>query len=123
MHIRVRSKDFKLTPSIDGFAREQVHSALSRLDTDFIAVDVFLKDINGPRGGVDKQVLIRVRLPNRQVITVTATHESFYGAMGQSAKRIKRAVKRHIRKSRNFAKRRLADALLERRLAMATNLD
>jgi hypothetical protein len=64
MNITAKAHDFELSEAIAGFARDQLSAALNRFSDGIIFVDVYMKDTNGPRGGADKQVLIRVRLRN-----------------------------------------------------------
>ena len=117
MNITTRAQDFELTPAIDRFVRDHLNAALSRIDEDIIAIDVFMKDANGPRGGVDKQVLIRVRLRNRQEMALVTMHDDMYAAIRKGIKRTKTAVRRQVRKSRRFEKRRLRDVLGDDNLA------
>ena len=111
MNINTRAQDFELTRAIDQFARDQLRAALARIDEDIVAVDIYMKDANGPRGGVDKQVLIRVRLRNRQQIALVTMHEDMYAAIMKGIKRTKRAVRRQMRKSRHFEKQRMRELL------------
>ena len=111
MNISCRAQGFELNAAIDGFVREEVQSTLARFSEEIISVDVFLKDTNGPKGGVDKQVLMRVQIRGRQQIAMQTTREDLYAAIRISAKRAKRAVRRSLRKARRFEKlslRRLA---------------
>ena len=111
MNITTRAQDFELTGAIDRFVRDHLRVALQRIDEDIVTIDVFMKDANGPRGGVDKQVLIRVRLRNRQQIALVTRHEDMYAAIRKGIKRTKTAVRRQVRKSRHFEKRRLREVL------------
>lgn len=107
MNINARAHDFELTDAIARFTHDQLHAALNRFSDGVIFVDVYMKDTNGPRGGIDKQVLIRVRLRNRQQITTETAHEDLYSAIRKGAKRTKRVVRRTLRKSARIEKRRL----------------
>ena len=109
MQITTRTQGFELNTAIDAFVRNRLHVALKRLSASVVAIDVFAKDTNGPKGGVDKLVLIRVQLPNRQVLAVETAHENLYAAIEKGAKRTKRAVRRHLRKARHIEKQRLRD--------------
>ena len=111
MDITTRTQGFELTDAINQFVTEQVESMLHRIDEDIVAVDVFVKDANGPKGGVDKQALIRVSLRNRQVIALETTHENVYAAIKNGLKRTKRAVRRHLKKSQEIQKQRICDQL------------
>lgn len=119
MNITTRAQDFELTPAIDQFARECLRAALKRIDEDVVRIDLYMKDSNGPRGGVDKQVLIRVRMRNRLQIALVTTHEDMYAAIRLGIKRTKRAVRRQIRKSRRFDKRRLREFVPDNGLVAA----
>lgn len=119
MNITTRAQDFKMSTSIDQFVRDQVHTALHRFSEDILAVDVFMKDSNGPKGGVDKQALIRVRLRNRQVIALGTAHENLYAAVKKGSKQIKRAVRRHLQKSHRIQKQRIRDHLHDIDIAAA----
>ena len=122
MNINTRAVGFELTPAIDEFARSNLVAALGRIDEDIITIDVFMKDTNGPRGGVDKQVLVCVRLRNRQQVAVVTKHEDLYAAIVKSTKRSKRAVRRQLRKSRRFEKQRMNE-LLSTGLAGSSSID
>lgn len=111
MNVTTRAQDFGMSKAIDQFARDQVRAVLQRFSSDIIAVDVFMKDSNGPKGGIDKQVLIRVRLRNRQAIALETAHENLYAAIKKGSKRTRRAVRRHLRKSQRIQKQRMRDHL------------
>ena len=85
MQITTKTQGFELNTAIDAFVRNRLHVALKRLSASVVAIDVFAKDTNGPKGGVDKLVLIRVQLPNRQVLAVETSHENLYAAIEKGA--------------------------------------
>ena len=107
MNITAKAHDFELSEAIAGFAHDQLSAALNRFSDGIVFVDVYMKDTNGPRGGVDKQVLVRVRLRNRQLITTETTDENLYVAIRRGAKRTRRVVRRTLKKSARIKKRRL----------------
>lgn len=111
MNITTSAQDFEMSSAIDQFVRDQLSSVLKRLSEDVVAVDVFLKDTNGPKGGVDKHALIRVQLRNRQVIALETKHDDLYAAIRIGSKRAKRAVRRQLRKSQRIQKLRMRDHL------------
>ena len=107
MNITARAHNFEFSEAIAGFAHDQLSAALNRFSDGVIFVDLYMKDTNGPRGGVDKQVLIRVRLRNRQLIATETTHEDLYMAIRRGARCTKRVVRRTLRKSARINKLRL----------------
>lgn len=104
MNITNRTQGFELSSAIDVFVRSEIRGTLGRFAEEVISVNVFMKDTNGPKGGVDKQVLMRIQLRGRQQITVQTTREDLYSAVRVSSKRAKRAVRRNVRKARRFEK-------------------
>ncbi len=111
MNITSRTQGFELSSAIDAVVTEEIQSTLQRYSEEIVSVNVFMKDINGPKGGVDKQVVLRIQMRGRQQITLQTARESLYAAIRISAKRAKRAVRRNVRKARRFEKvslRRLA---------------
>ena len=107
MNITTTAQSSDTSPQLATFVRSRLINAFKRIDMDIIAIDVFMKDLNGPKGGVDKLVLIRVQLPKRQVVTIESQHENMYAAISNGTKRARHAVRRQLRKSRQIEKRRI----------------
>jgi len=104
MNITTRTQGFEMSDAINQFVRRRLNTVLRRFDDDITAVDVYMKDENGPKGGVDKRVIIRVRLRNRQVFAVDTEREDLYAAMELGVKRTKRVIRRQLRKSRRVSR-------------------
>ena len=107
MNVNVKAHVFSLTPALEASVRGHLARALERFDDNVVAVDVSLKDVNGPRGGADKQVLVLIRLRQGRLVPVEAVHADLYTAIRRSAERAKRAVKRTLNKHRRISKRAL----------------
>lgn len=102
MRIGTNAQGFGTTEAIESFVQDEINLAFDRFRDQIVSVDVFMKDINGPKGGIDKQVLIRARLRNRQRIALETTHENLYAAVKRSISKCKRAVRRSLRKSQRI---------------------
>ena len=111
MMISTSSHNIQLTPELDQFVGATLRGSLERLADDVVSVDVFLQDLNGPKGGVDKQVLIRIHLRQRREIAIETVHENMGAAIRIGAKRAKRAVRRSIRKARRIERFRISRRL------------
>ena len=109
MNIAVSTQGFGLTQAINDFACSQLESALRTYSDMVVSVDVFMKDINGPKGGEDKQVLVRTRLRSGQVIAVECTRANLYSAIAATTRRSKRSVRRALRKLRRIERLRLRE--------------
>jgi len=99
MDINVSAHGLAIDSDTDGFVRRQIHAALQRFEDQVVSVDVYLKDINGPKGGIDKQVLVCVRLRNRQVVATETARAGLRAAVVVSVRTAKRAVRRSLKKS------------------------
>ena len=113
MDIKISAQGLRLDTSTDAFVHEHLHSALQRFEDQVVSVDAFLKDINGPKGGIDKQVLVRIRLRNRQVIATEITRADFRAAIVVAARKAKRAVRRSLKKSQQRRNWRVSTGLTE----------
>ena len=109
--ISTSSHNVQLSGELDDFVAATMQRSLDRLRDDIVSIDVFMKDVNGPRGGVDKHVVARIHLRNRINLIVEATDENLRRAIQKSAGRAKRAVTRRLKKSQGFARRRLSEWL------------
>ena len=104
MNIIVRAKGVELDDQSKRFLVENTRSALSRFEDRVMAVDVFVSDENGPKGGDDKNAVFRVRLTNGHVLTTETTKGDFYAAFAAGIKTTKRTVRRSIKKSAQLEK-------------------
>ena len=113
MDINVNAHGVRVDADTDAFVRGQVHAALKRFEDQVVSVDAFLKDINGPKGGIDKQVLVRVRLRNRKLIATEITRTRLRAAVVVSVRKARRAVRRSLKKSSQRHRWRVGGRLSE----------
>ena len=104
MKIHLESQGFELTPAIREHVLRQLNFNLANFDNHVMGVDVFLRDINGPKGGADMKALISVKLESRQSITVERTRSDLYAAVALAARQAKRTVRRTLSKHRRMEK-------------------
>ncbi|MDJ0916706.1 MAG: HPF/RaiA family ribosome-associated protein [Woeseiaceae bacterium] len=104
MNIIVRAKGVELDDQSKRFLVENTRTALSRFEDRVMAVDVFVSDENGPKGGNDKTAVFRVRLTNGHLLTTETTKSDFYAAFAAGIKTTKRTVRRSIKKSAQLEK-------------------
>jgi ribosome-associated translation inhibitor RaiA len=114
MNLAVRTQGLEPSGTIDAFTREQIHGSMKRLSDEILSVDVFVKDTNGPKGGIDKQVVLRIRLRGGQQLALQALREDLFAAISVAAKRARRAVRRHLGKTRRIEKVSLRSLVGER---------
>ncbi|GMU09091.1 ribosome hibernation-promoting factor, HPF/YfiA family [Corallococcus caeni] len=63
-------------------------------------IDIALVDINGPKGGVDKECRVTVRMPGLEAVHVTETSETLFQAIDATRDRLEKAIKRAVERRR-----------------------
>ena len=101
MRMGILAKGIEMTDAIRTYAQKRLRTALGRYPQAVASADVRLNDINGPRGGVDKQCLVEVRGPAFSPIIVREDDADLYVAIDRAADRVDRAVARRLGRSRD----------------------
>lgn len=105
MKINLESQGFELTTAIRAHVHKQLNFNLANFASHIISVDVFLRDINGPKGGADMKALLHVKLGSSgQPIKVESTRSDLYASITLATRQAKRAVKRTLSKQRHMEK-------------------
>src|SRR5690242_12170589 len=68
MNLRMSAQDLEITPELKHYAERRVHFGLARFATRIKSVQFRLADANGPKGGIDKICLLRVRTRSGEVV-------------------------------------------------------
>jgi ribosome-associated translation inhibitor RaiA len=104
LNIHLESQGFETTPAIKEHVLRQLRFNLANFEAHILSVKVFLRDLNGPKGGVDMKALIHIKLETRQSIKVESTRSDLYAAIVIAARQAKRAVRRSLSKHRRMEK-------------------
>jgi putative sigma-54 modulation protein len=92
MTIQIRARGFRPTAALSARVEREVQKALSRLRPRPAAVLALLSDLNGPRGGEDKQCQLRGHHALTGDIVASASGADLYDAIGKAARRFRRAL-------------------------------
>jgi putative sigma-54 modulation protein len=77
-------------------SERRLHFATDRFRNDIREIDVALRDVNGPRGGIDKQCKVTAKLCRGGTVEIEETRSSFVEAIGRVAKRLRNALARRV---------------------------
>ena len=94
MAIEVHSRDQASPTELRGWALEMVGSVLRRFDSHIRRVVLRIQDINGPRGGIDKDVSIRLELREGGTKHLRQRGASYEAAIVKGLGRAKRLLQR-----------------------------
>ena len=87
MQLRIHANSVRLSSSLRERIAGQVAAVLAPFDPSIQSVEVSLADINGRRGGVDKQCRIELRTARRSPLQVTDKASGIMAAVGLAARR------------------------------------
>ena len=102
MKLTIRARHIDLPSELRDQIHRRLHFALGRFASEFHSVDLSISDLNGPKGGADKQCRIQIR--GRAVGTVVIEHvgSEILPVVSLAADRAERAVVRGLARGRRF---------------------
>ena len=98
LEIRVRNTD--VVDALRAYVERRLRFALNRLNNGIKRVRVWIGDLNGPRGGVDKLCRIRVDVVPSGTLLVEERNADIYGAIDRAAHRLKESMRRELQRRR-----------------------
>jgi ribosome-associated translation inhibitor RaiA len=104
MRLNIHWKNVRPSATAQAYVERRLRFALGRLTTRISRVLVKLKDLNGPRGGVDKSCQLVVSFPRSNPLIVEHRDASWLRALDLAAERLAHAVRRTLK--RRFRNRR-----------------
>lgn len=100
MKLFIKQRNVKLTLKEKGAIDRRFHFCFSRLTEVVKRVTLTLEDINGPKGGIDKQCKIQVAFYRGKDLVLTQTESNFTQAIERALQRASyNAVQYHKRKN------------------------
>jgi ribosome hibernation promoting factor len=97
MKIEVRGRGFRVTQALREHLEKRLRFALDRVAPRVEAVTGVLRDVNGPRGGVDKHCEMRARLLGAREVRVRERDHDLYRAIARAAGALGRGVVRELK--------------------------
>ena len=112
MKIELRCDGLPATTKLHLHVRRRLGQALGRFRDRVQWARVWLKDVNGPRGGTDKQCLVQVRVKGASDIILQEREADAHRAFDRAAARVVYALMRQLGRQRRAVRRRAALELL-----------
>ena len=104
MKFGIRGRHVELTEAVLGHVESRVRFALSRFGPRIRQIAVKLTDLNGPRGGFDKQCRVTATLSPSGKVMVEATAAYLHSAIDIASDRLDRSVTRELERRRERAR-------------------
>ncbi|GAA5315534.1 MAG: hypothetical protein AseanaTS_07390 [Candidatus Pelagadaptatus aseana] len=96
MLVKIHARGLSLSENLKRYTESKIRMALGIYGDRIKRADIFLKDINGPRGGMDMDCKITIRPDGQPAITVQKTTADMYDAINVCSQKIKRAARRRF---------------------------
>ncbi|MEZ4402736.1 MAG: HPF/RaiA family ribosome-associated protein [Kofleriaceae bacterium] len=103
MQLTIRTRSVDLTPALRAQIERRVGFAMARLGTAIRELEITLADVNGPRGGIDKQCRVQVHGDQLPPVVIEAAADALPTAIDRALGRAARAVVRARGRRRTFA--------------------
>lgn len=97
---QIRNAGTDITALDRAYLRRKLGMKLGKFAKAIERVSVRLRDVNGPRGGVDKLCRIKVVLSGLPSLVIEQRHASLRAAMDGALRRSERAVRRSVQRRR-----------------------
>lgn len=108
MQVTIHASGFVLTEALRRYTEQRLRTALGWAGQHMRKLVVYLADINGPRGGVDKRCRVQVQLSAGREVIIEDIEDDLYIAIDRAAGRADRAVVRQVERQRGFTHARIA---------------
>ncbi|MDE3179391.1 MAG: ribosome-associated translation inhibitor RaiA [Acidobacteriota bacterium] len=92
MSVEIRTNNIELSEALRGYVEHRLHRSLRRLGLRSRHLIVRLRDINGPRGGIDKSCAIDADFVRAGRVVLEERHWNLYTAIDLAAERFRRSL-------------------------------
>jgi len=102
MKVNVRGVHLTLSDAIKRHVDKHLVEPLERFyDSEAAELEIHLRDINGPKGGKDKECSVTLRVPHGASLHVTEVSEDIYKSIDLARDRLEKSAKRLVERSQD----------------------
>lgn len=102
MQLEIRSKNFSMTGAIRSHIEKRLGFALDRFMNHVRSVLVWVGDVNGPKGGIDKSCRVAIEVGFRRVVLEERAPD-LYRAITLAARRTRKAIAREVKREQTHS--------------------
>jgi ribosome-associated translation inhibitor RaiA len=100
MELAIRGQHLRVGDQLFEQVKRQMNFALGQFDTWISGASVVLEDVNGPKGGIDKQCRVIVNLKGGKTLKIKDVDVEFPAAINRAADRVGQVISREVDKRR-----------------------
>jgi ribosome hibernation promoting factor len=106
MKVIIQGKHLRLSQGLKNYAQEHVVAPLNRFyDNQAAELRVELGDVNGTKGGADKECHLTLHMPGARTLQIEETTPDAYASIDAAAERLVRATKKELQRMRRPSRR------------------
>lgn len=111
MKIDIRSNNVQIGSAFKSRVKDKIRRLFLRSGSKIENVVISLSDVNGPKGGLDKQCKIQLKIDGAGSILTSSRHQSVYQAFAASMRKAGIALSRTQEKARSIKRTPLVTQL------------
>jgi putative sigma-54 modulation protein len=96
MDIEIHGRHIELSETLKAHVERKLQFSLNRFEQHISKIHINLSDINGPKGGRDKQCTVQVHFAKMNEIVIKDTQASLSLAIDRTLQRAARSVARKV---------------------------
>ena len=108
MRMLIHPRSIVTDPEVRVRIVESLETALGSVRPRLDGIDVYLTDVNGPRGGSDKRCRIVAYLPAGRPVVVSRTNREPVAAVVAAAARCRRSIRSRLKRRQDRRRRAVA---------------
>ncbi len=105
MIIKLYSRGISPSGDLNKYAEAKIRLALGLFETRIRRAEIFLTDVNGPKGGEDKLCKIKVKVDGLSDILIHEKSSDIYDSINICTHRLKRVTLRNLDRIQNKSRR------------------
>ena len=105
MNLTIHHPGLSVPPSLSARIEQHLRFALRRFAHRVASATVRIRDLNGPRGGIDKELRVRLDLSGARAVQVVERCADLLAGASAAARRVSRVVARAIARARGPGRR------------------
>lgn len=113
----VHSPDIPIPADVAAYAEEKLRGKLAKFGRRIVAIILYVKDVNGAKGGVDKSCHLEARMAGLEAINVQEQQEDLRAAIDLAIDELARAVRRQVERARTVPRDRGRKLVRHQKLA------
>lgn len=107
MKLLLKARNIKLDPTTKAYLKHRASFAFARSRDLIRTLTITIADVNGPKGGSDKQCKVLIRTNNLSDIVITETQSNLKESIDRALTRSSQNFLQHLKRKKNLLKSRI----------------